>query len=125
MKPQDVLNHLEAFRVAYNQVDASALAVLVAEDIQWGHRNKFQGNGRAALIASIEEFARKAPGRYFEPPERFAVNGDLAFVEQPWRAVPAFSDPAWGWQEGVPVSMTTCSLFVLSDGMITEWSDHG
>ena len=125
MTPEDVMSRLEAYRVAYNEVDVPKLEELLCDDIKWGHRNKFQGDGRTALIDSIKTFAEKAPGRHFERPTRFAVNGDIAFVEQTWRAVPALSDAAWGWEKGVPVSMGTCSLFVFSGGKIQEWTDHG
>ena len=122
----DVLDKLESFRVAYNDVDLGALESLLSPDVSWGHKNRFKGEGRDALIASIQDFARRMPGRSFEKPSRFAVNGNLAFVEQTWHGTPTKSDASWGWEEGVPVTMGTCSLFVLSDdGRIQEWSDHG
>jgi hypothetical protein len=125
MSTDKFLNLVEKFRVAYNSVDIPKLETLLAEDLRWGHHNKFKGTGRAGLILSIEEFARKLPGRYFEKPIRTAVNGQAVFVEQTWHATPLHSDPAWGWVAGVPTSMETCSVIVFENDMIIDWGDYG
>ena len=125
MSSEDLLKLLEAFRVAYNEVDIPALEALVAEDLHWEHHNRFKGHGRAAFVQSVRDFAAKTPGRHFAEPVRFAVNGQTAYIEHTWHAVPAHSDPAWGWEKGVPTSMDTCSVFVIDNGVIVEFSDYG
>ena len=65
MSSEDLLKLLEAFRVAYNEVDIPALEALVAEDLHWEHHNKFKGHGRAAFVQSVRDFAAKTPGRHF------------------------------------------------------------
>jgi ketosteroid isomerase-like protein len=125
MSREDLLNILEAFRVAYNEVDVEALENIVADDLHWEHHNRFKGHGRAGFLQSVRDFAAKTPGRYFAKPVRFAINDHTAYVEHTWHAVPAHSDPAWGWEKGVPTSMDTCSVFVIKDGKIVEFSDYG
>ena len=121
----ELLEKADAFRVAYNDVDVQALETLVDPDVEWGHQNKFRGHGRADLIQSIHGFAKKMPGRYFDKPSRAAVDGQTVFREHEWHGVPVESDPTWGWEAGVPASMTTCSILVFSDGKIVEWTDFG
>ena len=125
MNDVELLELADAFRVAYNEMDITAIERLVAEDISWGHQNRFRGSGRADLIQSLHRFAQKMPGRYFDRPVRFAVRGDTVFREHQWHAVPVESDPAWGWEKGVPTSMTTCSILVFAGGQIVEWTDFG
>jgi hypothetical protein len=125
MPNDELLNILEAFRVAYNEVDIAGLEGLVAEDLHWEHHNRFKGHGRASFVQSVRDFADKTPGRYFAEPVRFAVNDQTVYIEHTWHATPAHSDPAWGWEKGVPTSMDTCSVFVVIDGLIAEFSDYG
>ena len=125
MRSNELVQILEAFRVAYNAVDIPALESLVAEDVRGEHHNRFKGVGRAPLMQSILDFAERMPGRYFDPPTRFAINGQSIFVERVWRATPVKSDPAWGWEEGVSTSMDTCSVYVIEGGRIVEWGDYG
>ncbi len=125
MSTDDLLRILEAFRVAYNEVDIQALETLVADNLHWEHHNRFKGHGRAGFVQSVRDFAEKTPGRYFAAPARFAVNEQTIYIEHTWHAVPAHSDPAWGWEKDVPVSMDTCSVFVIKDGKIVEFSDYG
>ena len=125
MSSEQLLKTVEAFRVAYNELDIPALESLVAEELHWEHHNRFKGHGRAGFVQSVRDFAAKTPGRYFAEPARFAVNGATVYVEHTWHAVPAHSDPAWGWEKGVPTSMDTCSVFVVEDGKIVEFSDYG
>lgn len=125
MTYDEMMQALDRFRIAYNQMDVPVLEDLLAENVRWGHRNRFSGEGRAELLRSFAEFSKKLPGRYFAEFGRSAVNGNIIFAEQTWHAIPAFSDPAWGWEAGVPVVIETCSLFVFADGKIIEWTDCG
>ncbi len=125
MESDRALKILEKFRAGHNEMDVPALESVLAEDVKWGHRNRFKGEGRSPLIASIREFSAKTPGRYFGAFGRVAINGNVVFVEQRWHAVPAADDAEWGWKTGVPFSMETCSVFVLSGDKILDWSDYG
>ena len=125
MNVDELLGLTEVFRLAYNAVDIETLGAAVADDIQWGHQNRFKGAGRDGLLNSVREFADKMPGRYFDAPIRYAANGTTIFVEHRWHAVPVESGPAWGWEKGVAFSMGTCSVFVIRDGKIVEWTDYG
>ena len=125
MEANEIIEAIERYRMAYNEVDVTALEALLSEGVIWGHRNKFKGQGRAELLRSVAEFSKKAPDRHFAPYGRTAVNGNIVFAEQTWHATPVQSDPAWGWEAGVPVKMETCSLFVFDNGKIVEWTDCG
>ena len=125
MNQQEMLAAIEKFRVAYNDVDIDSLHGLLSDKVKWGHRNRFSGEGRDELLRSIENFARKLPGRRFGEYGRTAVNGSFVFAEQTWHGVPAEDNPAWGWQAGVPVTMETCTLFAFENGQITEFTDCG
>lgn len=125
MTPDEILQAIEKFRIAYNSADVPTLEGLLSESVKWGHRNRFKGEGRAELLRSIAEFSDKAPGRYFANFGRTAVHDQVVFAEQTWHATPVNSDPAWGWEKGVPFSMETCSVFAFQGGRIVEWSDFG
>jgi hypothetical protein len=125
MDTNEVLAVLERFRAGYNEMNIPELEAVLSQDVKWGHRNRFKGEGRLALIQSMRDFSAKTPGRYFSDFGRFAIKGDTAFVEQTWHAVPAADDAAWGWKKGTPFSMQTCSVFVLDGDQIVDWSDYG
>ena len=124
MKNEELLAKANEFFEAYNSIDLQALDELVANDIRWEHHNRFKGEGKEKLMDSVKDFGEKAPGRYFSKPSRWAVNGDIAFVEHKWHAVPAVDVPSFGWTKGVHVTLDCCALLAFKDGKIIEFSDY-
>ncbi len=121
----ELVELVERFFHAYNDVDMDTLAALLTDDVHWEHHNRFTGDGREPLLSSIQQISDKMPDRHFSELSRWAVNGNVVFCEHRWFTVPLESDPNWGWEAGVPFSMDAASVFVVTDGLIVEWSDYG
>ncbi|WP_371634101.1 nuclear transport factor 2 family protein [Streptomyces sp. NBC_01259] len=122
---RELLVIVERFFAAYNDMDLDSFANLLAEDIRWGHHNRFRGAGAAPLLRSIQEIHDKLPDRRFGEITRWAASDHTIYAEHSWTGTPAESDAAWGWQAGVPASMECVSVFVIEGGRVTEWSDYG
>lgn len=52
------------------------------------------------------------------------MNNDIIFVKHTWHGVSAVDFAAFGWTKGVPATLDCCSLLVLRDEKIVEWSDY-
>ena len=65
-----------------------------------------------------------APGRRFEDPARWAANGDIIAIEHDLRATPTEDVAAFGWKANEAISLETCSVLVVKDGKLIEWSDY-
>ena len=127
MSSEQLLKTVEAFRVAYNELDIPALESLVAEELHWEHHNRFKGHGRAGFVQSVRDWAggedtrallrRTGPlrGGTAQPPSMSSTRGTPC---------PPTPTPPGGWEKGVPTSMDTCSVFVVEDGKIVEFSDY-
>jgi ketosteroid isomerase-like protein len=124
MDSNQLLEIVNRFFDAYNNVDIEYIDSIISDKIHWEHHNKFKGDGKPQAIQSIHNFSEKAPGRYFEKPTRWAVHGQTIFIEHKWHAVPALDVALFGWKEGVPVTMEIVTLFVFEDGKLVEWSDY-
>lgn len=116
---------VDRFFTGYNDMDEDALRALLAEDITWGHRNKFSGEGREELIASFRQIGDAMQSRNFGPVIRWAENGNTFYCEHQWFAVPAIDDPAWGWKKGEPFSMYAASIITFDGDKIVDWVDFG
>lgn len=110
---------------AYNRSDTDALDDLVADDVRWGHHNRFSGNGKAGMLESIGEVAETMLGRRFGDILRWAGDEQQLYCEHTWTAFPAADVPDWGWHKDVPVTFECISCFRFEDGRITEWFDYG
>ena len=124
MSPEQLLDAVERFRVAYNDVDIETIRTLVSEDLHWEHHNRFKGLGADGFLESVKKFADLLPGRYFAEPIRSAVNGQVVFTERQWHGVPTVSDPTWKWEAGKPVTLDSLSVFAFEGDKIVEWSDY-
>ncbi|MGH3275388.1 MAG: nuclear transport factor 2 family protein [Streptosporangiaceae bacterium] len=121
----ELLAIVERFFTAYNEMDLGAFGSLLAADVRWEHHNRFQGNGRDALVTSVRAIQGKVPDRRFTEITRWAARGDTVYVEHGWSATPDVTDEAWGYEAGVATSKDIASVFVIEDELITKWSDYG
>ena len=119
-----LLDTAKRFFEAYNDLDTNYLEGLLTENVHWEHHNRFKGSGREKLLQSIKDIADKVPGRTFAEPTRWAVNGEVVYLEHSWSGDPEVDLDAFGWKKGVPASLDVVSVFVFSGGKIVEWSDY-
>lgn len=122
---RELLTLVERFFTAYNDMDLDTFGSLLADDVHFEHHNRFRGQGREPLLASVRDIESKMPDRRFGKVTRWAVHGDTVYAEHGWQATPVITEPSWGWQAGVPTSMDVVSVFVFDGGRIKEWSDYG
>ncbi len=108
----------------YNAVDSTTIGELVSEDVHFEHHGRLKGQGKEKLLDQIQDFSKMVPGRYYAEPTRWAVNGDFIFVEHKAYGTPAVDVELFGWKVGEPIAMDFCSLLVLKDGRVVEWSDY-
>ncbi|KAJ5974806.1 hypothetical protein N7481_008513 [Penicillium waksmanii] len=125
MAEHKYLDVAKRFFDAYNVSDSSTIAEIVDPDLLWAHSNRFKGQGRDALLKSIEEYSANVPGRAFYAPARWAVNGNVLFLEHKWEGFPAIDVPTFGWIAGTQASLDCLSVLVF-DGkdVIIEWTDY-
>lgn len=123
MEANQYLAFANRFFQAYNDVDTQTIRDLVSDDIHFEHHSRFSGQGKEKLLDQIQNFSKIIPGRYFTEPTRWAVNGDVIFVEHTAHGTPVADIAVFGWKAGESVAMDCCSLLVLKDGKIVEWSD--
>lgn len=114
----------QRFFQAYNDMDLSVLETLLADDVRWGHRNRFSGSGRNELIKSFQDIQTVVPERQFGEILRSAESANIFYCEHRWDATPAVDDPSWGWKPGVPVFMDVVSVLTFEDGRIVAWVDY-
>jgi ketosteroid isomerase-like protein len=124
METEQYLAFANRFFQAYNEVDFKKIGELVSEDLHWEHHGRFKGEGKERLLVQIREFSQMVPGRYYAEPTRWAVNGDIIFIEHKAHGTPAVDVALFGWKAGEPVTVDFCSLLVLKDGKVVEWSDY-
>lgn len=125
MAEHKYLNVAKRFFDVYNASDASAISEVVDANLLWGHSNRFKGQGRDALLKSIEEYSANVPGRAFSAPARWAVNGNVLFLEHKWDGVPAIDVPGFGWKAGIRASLDCLSVLVFDEeDWIVEWADY-
>ncbi len=122
---RDLIDLVEQFFTAYNEMDLDAFRALLTDDIKWGHHNRFQGEGADGLVQSIRDIQAKLPDRRFGNITNWAINGNRVYTEHDWQATPTESDPSWGWVAGEPTAMDACSIFVFDGGRVKEWADYG
>lgn len=101
MSDTEYLGQVNQFFSAYNAFDIQVLTNLLHDDIQFEHRNRFKGQGRSQLLASIEEFAQKVPRRGFSGAQRWAVQDITLFLE-----------------------LDCLSLLTFERGKFVEWIDY-
>ncbi len=118
------LTFANRFFQAYNNVDSTTIGELVSEDVHFEHHGRFKGQGKEKLLDQILTFSKMVPGRYFGGPTRWAVNGDFIFIEHKAYGTPAVDVALFGWKAEEPVTMECCTLLVLKDGKMVEWSDY-
>ena len=124
MDAEQSLAFANRFFQAYNNVDSKTIAELVSEDVHFEHHGRFQGQGKGKLLEQVQNFSKMVPGRHYTEATRWAVNGNLIFIEHKAYGTPAVDVELFGWKEGEPVTMDCCTLLVLKNGKIVEWSDY-
>lgn len=112
------------FFQAYNDVDVQTIGDLVSEDVQFEHHGRFKGEGKERLLDQIQNFSKMIPGRFYAEPTRWAVNGDVIFIEHKAHGTPAVDVELFGWKAGETVIMDCCTLLALKGGKVVEWSDY-
>ncbi|KAJ5763363.1 hypothetical protein N7533_002044 [Penicillium manginii] len=125
MAEHKYLDVAKRFFDAYNASDASNITEVVDSDLLWAHSNRFKGQRRDALLKSIEEYSANVPGRAFSAPARWALNGNVLFLEHKWEGVPAIDVPGFGWKAGTRASLDCLSVLVFDEkDRIVEWTDY-
>ncbi|OQV11093.1 SnoaL-like domain-containing protein [Cladophialophora immunda] len=130
MSPEEGLAFANRFFQAYNDQDFGTIESLFSDELQWGHHNRFKGQGKPELVAFMKQFANTAPDRAFTDVMRWAVNNNnndgttLVFVEHSLKGTPAVDVESFGWKAGQAVTLETTSLLVVEGGKIVEWSDY-
>ena len=125
MDPVQLLALVNRFYDAYNAVDLDTLGSMMADDIRWEHHGQVKGQGKAQLLELNQKINEIAPGRYVKPPVRWAVNGNIIFVEHTLYGIPVVEPGLFDWKAGVPFELEVCSIMVVEGDKIAEWSDFG
>ncbi|NKQ54402.1 nuclear transport factor 2 family protein [Amycolatopsis sp. K13G38] len=115
----------ERFFDAYNRADTEAMGSLLADDLSFGHHNRFRGTGKAKMLATFSHFADQIPGRRYNPVLRFSAGPDFIFCEHTWTGVPKEDSTEWGWKAGEEFTGEVLTVLGFRDGLITEWYDYG
>jgi hypothetical protein len=71
----ELLVIVERFFSAYNEMDLDTFAEPLADDIRWGHHNRFSGTGAEQLLQSVKDIQAKLPDRRFGVAGVFAIAG--------------------------------------------------
>ncbi|KIY00273.1 uncharacterized protein Z520_03958 [Fonsecaea multimorphosa CBS 102226] len=125
MDPSQLLAFVHRFCDAYNAKDLDALGSMMADDLRWEHHRQFKGEGKAQLLELSRKIIEIAPKRFVKPPIRWAVTGNAIFVEHTYYGTPVVDPGFFDWKAGVPFELAVCSIFVVEDGKLAEWSDFG
>jgi hypothetical protein len=96
MAEHKYLDVTKRFFDAYNASDTSTITEVVNADLLWAHSNRFNGQGRDALLKSIAEYSANVPGRAFSASAGWAVNGNVLLLEHKWEGVSAIDLPVFG-----------------------------
>jgi ketosteroid isomerase-like protein len=124
MNSDKYLDMASRFFKAYNDIDTDAMSMLVADDLHWEHHNRFKGSGSERLFQSIRDISKTVPGRYFTDVTRWAINGDVLYLEHQWHGTPTTDFAPMGWKAGTPVTLDCCAVIKFRDEIIVEWSDY-
>lgn len=124
MDPEQCLAFANRFFKAYNAVDVKTIAELLSDDVYWEHHGHFKGHAKESLLEQIQTFIKMIPGRCYAEISRWAVNGDIIFIEHKGGGTPVVDIETFGWKAGEPATMDFVTLLVLKDGKIVEWSDY-
>ncbi|KAJ5654758.1 hypothetical protein N7490_001761 [Penicillium lividum] len=114
MAAHKYLDVAKRFFDAYNAPDTSTITEVVDADLLWAHSNRFKGQGCRALFKSIEEYSANVPERDFSAPARWAVNGNVLFLEHKWEGLPDMDVPGFGWKAGIRVFLDCLSVLVFN-----------
>jgi ketosteroid isomerase-like protein len=123
--PSQLLAFVHRFYDAYNAKDLDTLGSMMADDLRWEHHGQFKGQGKAQLLELSRKIIEIAPDRSVKPPIRWAVTGNAIFVEHTYYGTPVVDPGFFDWKAGVPFELAVCSIFVVDDGKLAEWSDFG
>jgi ketosteroid isomerase-like protein len=107
------LNTVERFIAAFNLQDSSAMADLVANDIEWlsiaGEQVTAEARGKVDLIESMNAYFKSCPTCRSELSDTFSTTSRVSAVEV----------ASWQGKSG-PRSQQAISVYEFSGGLITR-----
>lgn len=124
MEAGQILVFANRFFQAYNDVGIITIGELISENLHWERHGRFKGPGKEKLLDQIQKLSEMVPGRHSDGPTRWAVNGDVISIEHKLHGTPVVDFLIFGWKAHEVVTLDCCSILVLRDGKIIEWSDY-
>jgi limonene-1,2-epoxide hydrolase len=124
--PEEDIEVVENFVTAYNALDFDAMIKLLTPDLKFAHFNRgFESSSSEELVETLRTFVNEyLPDRKLGPALRVGSVGGVVYREQMWTGTLVTDLPGFG-SAGDAIEQRFCSVFVVCDGIITEYYDYG